>query len=228
MNQIPFIQIAEALNLDKDIIQWFFFILTAVGLIVPLITLFEKMGIINWISKWIAPKIDYEKELIAIDLLRKYNTKIQKKSDHPYYKIAHEQEEFTLLNQFYNSRLEDIYLLRFCITRKERKRAFRLSRNTIFPLFVKKDLSSDSYILRKYVFKPIIYFCLLFWASIYALTAFGLLYIIFKFGHQLTLIQVLIIYFMAGIMPVVFGWMLGFLLVPYHAKLFVELERYDL
>lgn len=228
MNQNQFVQLAESLHLDTTIIHWIALILTVIGLLIPFITLIEKLGVINWIMKWISPKIDYEEEIVTIDLLTNFKVQIEGvNDDNPYAIITNQQKEIVLLNRFYNSRLEDLYLLRYCMSRKERKRAFRLSRHTIFPIFIKKDLISNGYILRKFVVKPFIYTCLTIWILIYASITLGLLYLLMSFYKELNLIQILAIYLCAAILPLSVGWLLGFLLVPFQAKSFVELKKYN-
>ncbi|MHA3059510.1 hypothetical protein ACX1N5_00785 [Acinetobacter sp. ANC 4636] len=226
MNQVQLFQIAQSLGIPPIIVKWVFFIFVLFSLIMLFLNVLEKMGVINWISKWINPKTDYQEEIETLNLLKDFKSKYElNNDDYPYAHVVHEQQELTLLNRFYESRTEDLYLLRYCISRIERKRAFRLSKHPIFPIFVKKDQSTGGYVLRKYVFKLLIYITLSTWIIIYAFISLGLLYILLKFQKELSLLQILVIYISAAILPLFIGWLCKPLLIPFHAKSFVELKK---
>lgn len=226
MNQFQIIQIAQSLGIELITIKWIFFIFIFFTLIMLFLNVLEKLGTIDWLSKWITPKTNYQEEIDTLILLKDFKAKNElNNDDYPYSHIAHQQQELTLLNRFYETRIEDLYLLRYCMSRTERKRAFRLSKNPMFPIFLKKDQSTNEYTLRKYVSKPLIYITLGIWILVYVSISLSILYFLIRFQKELSLLQILFVYISAAILPLAVGWLLSFLLVPFQAKSFVELKK---
>ena len=95
----------------------------------------------------------------------------------------------------------------------------------MFPIFLKKDQSTNEYTLRKYVSKPLIYITLGIWILVYVSISLSILYFLIRFQKELSLLQILFVYISAAILPLAVGWLLSFLLVPFQAKSFVELKK---
>ena len=108
MNQFQIIQIAQSLGIELITIKWIFFIFIFFTLIMLFLNVLEKLGTIDWLSKWITPKTNYQEEIDTLILLKDFKAKNElNNDDYPYSHIAHQQQELTLLNRFYETRIED-------------------------------------------------------------------------------------------------------------------------
>lgn len=227
MKQInDLISLSEKLGFAPSILQTLFLISTILIILSTALSILEKLGITTWFSKLLLKSSNFDQEISALNLLSEFNSKNEKKSsEYPYAELANQQKEITLINNFYGSRIEDVYLLRYLFSRIERKRAYRLYKTQNLSLLIKKKPLTNGYELKHTIKKPLIYSFTSIWISVYVSTTLAFIYSLFVSYDELALYQIGILYILTIVVPFIFGWILSFLLLPYRAKLFIELEE---
>lgn len=229
MNQITlFNQLLKTLSLQSSVMNFFMIAFSTLVIIAMTISVLEKIGILKLITNLFIKNNNTEHELKVLDELinfKKFETNELK--NHPYAQSAYILKEINLLNNYFQTNINDLFALNYIFSRQDNKRASRLYTRGKMKFYLNK--TGDGYILKPFWKAWLVYSLASIWFTIYIGMALYLFVFYFVLGNlREEIILGIIVYFLIIFATLVVGWFTSPLIWPMQAKIFAELKKRNL